>query len=45
MKKSISTIKANPEFVLALGFIAFLAILVTYNITVHGITSTTAFEF
>ena len=45
MKKSITAIKTNPEFVLVLGFIALLITAVTYNIVVHGITSTAAFEF
>jgi hypothetical protein len=45
MKKSIAAVKANPEFVLVLGVIAFLIAAVTYNIMVHGITSTASFEF
>ena len=45
MKKSIAAVKANPEFVLVLGFITFLITSVTYNILVHGIASTAAFEF
>jgi hypothetical protein len=45
MKKSIATIKENPEFVLSVSLIILLIGMVSYNIAVHGIVSTTAFEF
>lgn len=45
MKKSIATIKQNPELVLFVGATALLIVAVTYNILVNGITSSSSFEF
>jgi len=45
MKKSIASIKQNPEFLIPVLVLTTIVVLVTYNIFVYGITSTSSFEF
>ena len=45
MKKSISLIKQNSEFSIAVSFVILVAILITYNIFRYGILGSSCFEF
>jgi len=45
MKKSISIIKENSEFSIALSFVILIAGLITYNIFKYGIVGSSCFEF
>ena len=45
MKKAVKTISKNSDLIIPFFFATSLITLICYNIIVHGITSTTAFEF